>query len=98
MRGSVALTPHLRRIGSMRTIGSVVAILFATLLPDSGQPVDSHLCLVCGTLGGVDAVLNVLLFFPLGVGLALSGIAGNRAVLTAFILSATIETTQLFFI
>jgi hypothetical protein len=75
-----------------------VAILFATLLPDSGQPVDSHLCIVCGTLGGVDAVLNVLLFFPLGVGLALSGIGGNRAVLTACILSVTVETTQLFFI
>lgn len=43
-------------------------------------------------------MLNVLLFVPLGVGLALSGIAGKRAVLTACILSAIIETTQLFFI
>ena len=98
MPGSVASAPHLRRIGSVLTIGSVAAILFATLLPDSGQPVDSHLCLVCGTFGGVDSVLNVLLFFPLGVGLALSGIPRNRAVLTACILSLALETTQLFFI
>jgi len=98
MPGSVASAPHLRRIGSVLTIGSVAAILFATLLPDSGQPVDSHLCLVCGTLGGVDSVLNVLLFFPLGVGLALSGIPWNRAVLTACVLSLAVETTQLFFI
>ena len=80
----------------MLTIGSVVAILFATLLPDSGQPVDSHLCLVCGTLGGVDSVLNVLLFFPFGIGLALSGIPWKRAVLTACALSLTVETAQFF--
>ncbi len=82
----------------MLTIGSVVAILFATLLPDSGQPVDSHLCLVCGTLGGVDSVLNVLLFFPLGIGLALSGIPWKRAVLTACALSLTVETAQFLFV
>jgi hypothetical protein len=98
MQGSVASTPHLRSIGSVLTIGSVAAILFATMLPDSGQPVDSHLCLVCGTIGGVDSVLNVLLFFPLGVGLALSGIPWNRSVLTACLISLTVETTQLFFI
>jgi hypothetical protein len=98
VQSSVASTPHLRRIGSVLTIGSVAAILFATLLPDSGEPVDSHLCLVCGALGGIDFVLNVLLFFPLGVGLAMSGIRRNRAVLIACALSLTVETTQLFFI
>ncbi|HMI49172.1 MAG TPA: VanZ family protein [Gemmatimonadaceae bacterium] len=98
MRGNVASTPHLRRIGSAITIGSVAAILFATMLPASGQLVGSHLCLVCGTRGGVDVILNILLFIPLGIGLALSGTAWNRAILIACALSVTVETVQFFFI
>ncbi len=98
MQGSVASTPHLRRIGSVIAVASVAAILVATLLPDAGKPVDSHLCLVCGTLGGVDSILNVLLFFPLGIGLALSGIPWKRAVLTACALSLTVETAQFLFV
>lgn len=98
MQGSVASTPHLRRIGSVVTIGGVAAILFATLLPEPSQPLSSHLCLFCGTLGGVDAILNVLLFIPLGLGLALSGIRWSRALLIVCALSLTVETTQFFFV
>ena len=98
MQGNVASTPHLQWLGSAIAVASVAAILVATLLPDSGHPVTSHLCLVCGTLGGVDSVLNVLLFLPLGIGLALSGIPWNRAVLTACALSLTVETTQFLFV
>ena len=98
MQGSVASTPHLRRIGGVIAVASVAAILVATLLPDAGKPVDSHLCIVCGTLGGVDSILNVLLFFPLGIGLALSGIPWKRAVLTACALSLTVETAQFLFV
>jgi hypothetical protein len=98
MQGNVASTPHLRRIGGVITIGSVAAILFATLLPASGQPLDSHLCIVCGSRGGVDSVLNVLLFIPLGIGFALAGIGRNRAVLMAFALSVTVEAAQFFFV
>jgi hypothetical protein len=98
MQGNVASAPHLRRIGTVVSIGSVGAILLATLIPASGQTPDSHLCLVCGTSGGVDFILNVLLFIPLGVGLALSGVPWKRAALTACALSLTVETTQFFFI
>lgn len=98
MQVSVAWTPHLRRVGSALAVVSVAAILYATLLPDSGEPVNSHLCVVCGSRGGVDAVLNVLLFMPLGVGLALSGLPWNRAVITAFVISLMVETTQFLFI
>jgi hypothetical protein len=59
---------------------------------------DAHFCVICGPLGGVDAVLNVLLFIPLGAGLVLSGVPWRRAVLTACLLSIAVETTQLFFI
>jgi len=98
MQVSVASTPHLRRVGSVLAIASVAAILFATLLPDSGQPVNSQFCLVCGPRGGVDAILNVLLFVPLGVGLALSGLQWNRVVVTACAISLMVETAQFFFI
>jgi hypothetical protein len=53
------------------------------------------LCLACGSFGGVNAILNVFLFVPLGVGLALSGYPGKRTVLIIFALSAMIEVTQL---
>lgn len=59
---------------------------------------DAHFCVICGALGGVDAVLNVVLFIPLGAGLALAGVPWRRAVLAACILSITVETTQLLFI
>jgi hypothetical protein len=59
---------------------------------------NTHLCIVCGPLGGVDSILNVLLFVPLGVGLSLSGISLRRTILIAFAMSLAVETTQLFFI
>jgi len=98
MQANVASTPHLRRIGGVVTIASLAVILFATLLPASGQPVASHFCLLCGTVGGVDFILNVLLFVPLGVGLALCGFPANRAILMMSILSISIETAQLLVI
>src|SRR5882672_10560265 len=98
MQGSVASTPHLRRFGNVVTIGGVAAILFATLFPEPSQALSSHLCVVCGTLGGVDAILNILLFIPLGLGLALSGIHWSQALLIVCALSLTVETTQFFFV
>jgi glycopeptide antibiotics resistance protein len=98
MQTTVALTPHVRWRAVAITIASLLMIGFATLLPESHQRPGDHFCIVCGSVGGVDVLLNVLLFLPLGVGLALSGLAGKRALLLAFGLSALIETTQFFFI
>lgn len=95
MKRSVAPTPHLRRAGLVVTILSLLAIGFATLVPQAGIASESHLCLVCGSLGGVSALLNILLFVPLGIGLALSGIAPRRAIIFMCALSVSIETAQL---
>jgi hypothetical protein len=74
---------------------AVVAIGCATLFPAPGEePVGSHFCLVCGTTGGVDVLLNILLFIPLGVGLALLGVPAGRAILLMFSLSTMIEIAQ----
>lgn len=98
MKRTVAPTPHLPRGRFVLVIASLAAIGYATLLPEAGTAHESHLCLVCGTLGGVSAILNVLLFMPLGIGLAISGFSGKRAIILMCALSALIETTQLFFI
>ena len=52
-------------------------------------------CLFCGELGGVDVLLNVLLFAPLGLGLALMGMRPRRALLVAVALSLTVELLQM---
>jgi VanZ family protein len=91
---TVAPAPHLRRVGWLITTASLVAIAFATLTPEPPGPELSHLCLICGSFGSVDAVLNIVLFVPLGIGLALSGVPGKRAVLAMCVLSTLIETAQ----
>jgi VanZ family protein len=99
MKMTVAPTPHVRRAGLVITIASLAAIAFATLLPEPAAAASSsHFCLVCGSLGGVNAILNVFLFVPLGIGLALFGIQGKRALLAVCALSALIETAQLLVI
>jgi hypothetical protein len=85
-------------VGLIVTIASLIAIAAATLTPETSPAMASHFCLVCGSVGTVDAVLNVILFIPLGVGLALSGVQGKKALMWVFALSALIETAQLFFI
>ncbi|MFZ5624516.1 MAG: VanZ family protein [Gemmatimonadota bacterium] len=60
-------------------------------------------CLVCGSLGLMDVVLNVVLFMPFGAAMAArTGGGPGRRVLTAALtglgLSFAIETTQYFFL
>jgi VanZ family protein len=95
---TVALTPQLRRIGWGVTLLSLSVIGLATMIPQPPAPIASHFCLLCGSFGTVDAILNVLLFIPLGVGLALTGVASKRAVLAMLALSTLIETAQLLLI
>lgn len=52
------------------------------------------LCLVCGELGGVDVVLNIALFVPLGITLVVAGMTWRRAALVAATLSFGIEAMQ----
>jgi hypothetical protein len=98
MKRTVAPAPHLRRVGLIITIASLIATAFATLMPEHSAAAQSHFCLVCGSFGAVDVVLNIILFVPLGLGLALSGARGKRAVIAMCALSALIETAQFFVI
>lgn len=51
-------------------------------------------CLVCGDLGGVDVILNTLLFLPLGAALAAAGVGWRAAVVAAALTSLGVELLQ----
>jgi hypothetical protein len=95
---TVARAPQVRRWGWVLTGASIVVIGAATLIPQAGHSEGSPVCIFCGSLGGVDAVLNVLLFLPLGIGLALTGMRARTALLAVLILSTAIELAQLLVI
>lgn len=75
---------------------ALATILAATLHPVRGAPIRTPtFCIICGGVGGVDFVLNVLLFAPLGLGLALAGWQARRAFGVVAALTACVELLQL---
>jgi len=72
---------------------AVIGVLTLTPTPQPLIPLPMF-CLACGDLGGVDVVLNVALFVPLGAALALAGVPAGRAVLAGFLVSLAIEGLQ----
>ena len=76
----------------------LVAIAILTLRPVPTQAAASAstplLCLVCGSNGGADVFLNLLLFAPLGVGLRLAGWRWRSVVATAALVSFAVELLQ----
>jgi hypothetical protein len=74
----------------------VLLILILTLTPSQPGTATSGLCLICGERGLADAILNVLFFIPLGL-LTRAGFgAWAPAVITCALLSAGIESIQVF--
>ena len=75
---------------------AIACILAATLTPAGAelQPEFSR-CLVCGARGYSDAIVNLILFAPLGATLALNGRSGPRPVLAAGLLSCCVELAQI---
>jgi len=88
-----------RRLGYRLAAGSVAVIALVTLIPypeESARAAATPIyCIACGALGGVDFLLNVLLFVPLGVGLSAAGFSLRRAVVLAAVTTFTIELLQL---
>jgi len=69
----------------------------ATLTPSTQmlEPGIDPFCIVCGSVGGVDVVLNLLLFLPLGVGLALALVGPWRALMGMAAFTLAIECLQI---
>jgi len=72
-------------------------ILLATLTPFPGARLPDFVgCVICGMRGWSDALVNLILFVPLGAALLANGRTGPRAVGLAGLLSAGIELAQIF--
>jgi hypothetical protein len=83
----------LRRYGIPLVV--VIGILLLTLAPASGdEPTWSGLCLICGGRGTADAILNVILFLPLGIAVGLRSRSVGQVIVIGFLLSGTIELIQ----
>jgi len=83
-------------IGRFLITVSLLAIAGLTLYPETATVTSPWNCIVCGTRGTADMFLNVLLFAPLGVGLALMGVRHGRALVLAAMVSLTVELAQVF--
>jgi VanZ like protein len=87
------------KFGRATTVGALLFIAALTLRPLGGPlPSGFHTCIICGTYGAADFVLNVLLFVPLGFGLRLSGMRRWVAWTCCFALCGWIELMQDFVI
>lgn len=75
-----------------------MAICGLTLFPNPRQAAASATtpltCIVCGDQGGVDVILNVILFIPFGLGLGLAGWSWRRTAAVAAIFSFAVEALQ----
>ena len=61
-----------RAVGRVITILALVATFVATLTPIPGNVVSfGFWCITCGDLGSLDFAANIIMFMPLGLGLAL---------------------------
>jgi hypothetical protein len=94
--------PAVRKLGAVLAGAGLLAILLLTLIPSPRRAGVAALtplpCLVCGESGGADVVLNLLLFVPMGAGLALLGWSWGRIVAVCAMLSLAIETAQYFLV
>lgn len=102
-RATTALAPPVARnaaslIRSGAAFAMVAIILVLTMWPMPELAAQAALtpwyCLVCGASGGVDVLLNVLFFIPLGAALRWRGTSNRRALLTGIVLTCLVETVQ----
>lgn len=81
----------------MAWIAGLACIAILTLSPQHAatkQP--PSLCLLCGDTSVLDAILNVLLFIPFGMGLRLTGMSRRRAFTIGLVTTITVEVLQLW--
>ena len=88
----VALKPQ--SVGRLSSGLGLALIAALTLYPTSGTSTLPMWCLFCDDLATVDAVLNVLLFVPFGLGLGLAGVRARRAFYIIAAVTLTVETLQ----
>jgi VanZ family protein len=76
---------------------AVSFVLAATLYPAGGErSPEWQGCIVCGEKGLADVLVNIILFMPLGAGLALTRWGALRLTITGWLLSGAVECAQFF--
>ncbi|MGH7703642.1 MAG: VanZ family protein, partial [Gemmatimonadales bacterium] len=87
-----------RRIGAGLALMGLALVGSATLFPHPGDAYQTALtpfwCLVCGELGAVDVLLNVVLFVPYGMGLRWAGLSRRRSLALVALTTLLIEGLQ----
>jgi len=95
-------TPSVHRIGRIVLVVGLAAILILTCTPLSNLALDAQVadpwCLVCGDEGLADVIRNLVLFMPIGAGLAMTGVRSRRAMIIGAGLSLLVESLQFFVI
>ncbi len=94
------MAPSSRRVLAGFAAAAATAVILALTLQPASAAVDTRevlttTCIICGSRGTADAILNVFLFAPFGAALVLAGWRVGWVVLTAALLSTGIEATQL---
>lgn len=88
-----------RAVGIRIAVLAWLAMAALTLMPHPEQVAQAAAtpvtCLLCGQFGTVDVFLNVLLFLPLGLGLALAGFSARRTVALCALTTLLIELLQM---
>jgi VanZ like protein len=86
-----------RKFGRALWIAGILCIAVLTLSPQyaATKPPPS-LCLLCGEKSVLDAILNVLLFIPFGMGMRLAGISRRRAFAIGLVTTITVELLQIW--
>lgn len=74
---------------------SIAAIGLITLTPGSPAVTEGWTCIFCGPFATADAILNVVLFVPLGLSLGYLNRSTVRNVLIGFLISLSVEAAQI---
>lgn len=86
-----------RSFGRALWIAGLLFIAVLTLTPQyAATQAPPSWCLLCGAQSVLDAVLNVILFIPFGMGLRLAGISRRRAYAIGLVTTITVELLQLY--
>ena len=83
-----------RIAGTAIVLASLACIAVITLTPASETARLPFWCFECGTRPGIDVLLNILMFVPLGIGAGLLRVRPGRAVVAIVCATAAIELLQ----
>jgi VanZ like protein len=85
-----------RNFGRALAIAGFLFIAILTLSPQySATKPPPSFCILCGDTSVLDAILNVFLFIPFGMGLRLAGMSRRRVFAIGLVTTITVELLQL---